>query len=131
MKKMKKSIKKMTMVACAVTLFGLTGYLQANESAGTAQAPVQTEQFTPAQQQEIAAIVAKTLISNPSILVQSVQALKQQQAQMSNQTAINAIVSNAAALVADPVSPSIGNQNAPITLIEFFDYSNYQYYITC
>lgn len=121
---MNRTVKKLTIALCMVTAVGLTGCanVPASNSGAARQSASQAAEFTPAQQQEISEIVAKTLINNPSILVQSVQALKQQQTQVVNQQAINAIVSNAGALVADSGSPSIGDPNAPVTVIEFFDY---------
>lgn len=117
-------VKIVTGALALVGFLGLAGCANLNANASTPQksASIQQAQFTPQQEQEISAIVAKTLINNPTILVQSIQALKQQQSQAMNQQATNAILSNAAVLISDPLSPVIGNANAPVTLIEFYDY---------
>lgn len=79
-------------------------------------------QFTPAQEAAISSIVAKTLINNPSILVETVAALKVQQQQLVNQEVDAAILKNIEALTEDPNSPAVGKKEASVTVIEFFDY---------
>lgn len=82
--------------------------------------------FSPAQQQQLGkymdSSIHEYLMSNPQVIVQAVQQYEMQQhAKMMNKS-LSVIAENVQALVADPISPSIGPKNAPVTFVEFSDY---------
>ncbi len=117
MQKISKLLKVGALASAMGVLSGLAGCASPQ---AVPTAPPQP--FSPAQEQAISAIVAKTLINNPSILLQTVQALKAQQANTANQQALSAISKNASNLLNDEASPFIGPENASVVVIEFFDY---------
>ncbi len=88
----------------------------------TPVAAEQPENFSPTQVTQIEKIVHDYLVSNPQVLVEASQTLQAQQEKQMQTTAITAIQENKKALFDDSQSPSLGNKDAPATLIEFFDY---------
>ncbi len=86
--------------------------------------PTQPEvaSFTPAQVDQLHTIIRDYLVQNPQVLVEASQALQAQQEKQIQSTAISAIEQNKNALFNDAASPTVGNKNAPVILVEFFDY---------
>lgn len=78
------------------------------------------EPFTPAQEARIKEMIRETLVSNPDILAQAVDAWQQQTA---GQQISQAIKQNAKTLYRDPASPRLGAANAKLTLVTFTDYN--------
>ncbi|MBH3095602.1 DsbA family protein [Serratia ureilytica] len=78
------------------------------------------EPFTPAQEARIKEMIRETLVTNPDILAQAVDAWQQQTA---GQQISQAIKQNAKTLYQDPASPSLGAANAKLTLVTFTDYN--------
>ncbi|MFI8416804.1 DsbA family protein [Serratia sp. NPDC078593] len=76
--------------------------------------------FTPEQETRIKEIMRETLVSNPDILAQAVDAWQQQTAE---QQVSQAIEQNAKKLYDDPASPRLGVKNAKLTLVTFTDYN--------
>ncbi|QUY48327.1 thioredoxin domain-containing protein [Serratia plymuthica] len=76
--------------------------------------------FTPEQELRIKALIRETLVSNPDILAQAVDAWQQQTA---GQQIEQVIKQNAKALYEDPASPRLGAGNARLTLVVFTDYN--------
>lgn len=76
--------------------------------------------FTPEQELRIKELIRETLVSNPDILAQAVDAWQQQTA---GQQIDQAIKQNAKALYDDPASPRLGPANARLTLVVFTDYN--------
>lgn len=79
--------------------------------------------FTDQQKDDIRNTVREYLIENPAVIVEALEALQGQQQQHSNrQTSNDALSANMDRLVNTRRDPSIGNPNATVTVIEFFDY---------
>ncbi|NWA72537.1 DsbA family protein [Serratia proteamaculans] len=76
--------------------------------------------FTPDQEVRIKELIRETLVSNPNILAQAVDAWQQQTA---GQQISQAIKQNAKTLYEDPASPRLGAANAKLTLVTFTDYN--------
>lgn len=112
---MKKSLK----IAIASTVLASTALFAASN---TAVAKPQAPGFSPAQVTDIQKIVHDYLIAHPKVLVEASQALQAQQQQKIESEAMSAIKQNKAAIFNDAQTPSIGAKNAPVTLVEFFDY---------
>lgn len=81
---------------------------------GPAPAPTglpETARFTPAQAEDIGAIIRAYLIANPEVLEEAFQALQDKR-----------MAEAMTAMTSDPRAFSLGPSDAPITIIEFFDY---------
>lgn len=104
----------------AITL-ALAGLAYA-DTAPISNASMAQSNFTEQQKQEIAAIVANTLINNPGILVEAVDKLHQQQATAMQQQAISNILQNSNTLLNNAISPFVGSSDAKVVVIEFMDY---------
>ena len=75
-----------------------------------------------AQVTDIQKLVKTYLIANPHILVEVSKALEAQQQQKLQSTAKTMIQSQADKIFNDPNSPTVGNLQGNVTLVEFFDY---------
>ncbi|MCB1826792.1 MAG: DsbA family protein [Coxiellaceae bacterium] len=107
-----KLFRLITVLTClTVSLFSLSALAQNGSGS-----------FSPSQVKEIQKIVHDYLISNPEVLVQASQALQQQQAAAAQKSAMDGIKGNADSLFNDPKTPTVGNANAPVEVVEFFDY---------
>lgn len=80
------------------------------------------DQFTPAQKTEIDGMIEEYLIKNPDVLLRAIQNVQSWQAAEQSRQQSEAITPVWDALVADSSVPSIGPVDAPVTMIEFFDY---------
>ncbi len=78
--------------------------------------------FTSTQKTAIEQIVRNYLIQHPEVLVEASQALQNQQANQQESQSIKAIAANKKALFNDPNTPTAGNPNGDVYLVEFFDY---------
>lgn len=80
-----------------------------------------TTTFTDAQKQEMGKIIHQYLLTNPEVLVEASQALKQAEQTKRTEKAQKAIIENATELV-NANSPFVGNPNGDVTIVEFLDY---------
>lgn len=78
--------------------------------------------FTPEQIKQLDTIIHDYIVKNPAVLVEASQTLQMQQQQKLQTEAMSSIKQNKAALFDNAQSPSIGSKEAPVTLVEFFDY---------
>lgn len=74
--------------------------------------------LSPAEQAAVRALVRDTLVSNPDILLEAQQAFEAQAQRRSNER----VAAGFEALKSEHAQLSFGPANAPITVIEFFDY---------
>jgi len=89
----------------------------ASPDAGSAWA----QGFTPEQRQEIIGILREALKTDPSILREALETLRDSQTRDRQEAQRNAIAAHAEALFRDPADPVRGNPEGRITLVEFFD----------
>ena len=68
-------------------------------------------------------IIRETLLKNPEIVIEALEAYKRQQQAREAAAADRAIRTNREAIDRDPGSPVGGNLKGDVTLVEFFDYS--------
>jgi protein-disulfide isomerase len=80
------------------------------------------EAFTSDQQQAIEKIVHDYLVNNPEILIEASQALQNKELAKAKVQAMQGIAANKSKLFNDPHSPTAGNANGNVILVEFFDY---------
>lgn len=104
-----------------LTLLVITLFAALSMAACNNQGTSQKTGFTPAQKQQIGEICGKYIIKHPDVLVKASQELQKQQMQAMQKRAAQMVVSNAQELTHDPLSPTIGNANAKVTIIEFYD----------
>lgn len=95
--------------------------------AGSQIAIAQTNQaatpaLTPAQTQEIQAVIKNYLLNNPEILIEVSQKLQAKQNQEMQAQASSFIKQNAAQLINEKIAVA-GAQNPNVTIVEFFDYN--------
>jgi protein-disulfide isomerase len=83
-------------------------------------APVQAEEFTPAQRAEIVQTLRDALKQDPSILRDAVAALQAEDGDRQQASSRAAIAAARDALV-DPTDPAGGNPKGDVTIVEFFD----------
>lgn len=76
--------------------------------------------FTVEQEARIKEMIRETLVSNPDILAEAVNAWQQQ---TSDQQISQAIEQQGKTLFGDPASPRLGAKNAKLTLVVFTDYN--------
>ncbi|AKG72292.1 copper-sensitivity protein C [Serratia fonticola] len=76
--------------------------------------------FTAEQEVRIKELIRETLVSNPDILAEAVNAWQQQ---TNDQQIGQAIEKNSKILFDDPASPRLGAKNAKLTLVAFTDYN--------
>ncbi|MGE4798819.1 DsbA family protein [Yersinia hibernica] len=79
--------------------------------------------FTPEQEVRIKELIRETLIANPDILAQSVNAWQQQADEAQGQQLSQFIAANQQALYQDPGSPRFGSASPQLTLVSFTDYN--------
>lgn len=88
----------------------------------TAQLVTHSSEFTPEQVKQLDTIIHDYIVKNPQVLVEASQTLQMQQQKKLQTEAMSSIQQNKTALFNNAQSPSIGSKQAPITLVEFFDY---------
>lgn len=102
---------KSLLLTFIIGLFSLTAFAADN-----------TDQFTPNQVQQIQSIVKDYLIKNPEILVAVSQALQQKQMVKAQQDSLSGITKYKNQIFNDANSPTAGNKDGDVILVEFFDY---------
>ena len=85
-------------------------------------ARAETPGFSPAQQKAIGAIVKEYLLDNPGVIFEAVEAHRLAQERQARQQA-QAKIGEHLAYLTRADAPAIGNPDADITVIEFFDYN--------
>ena len=81
------------------------------------------EEFTPAQRNNIEAIVHDYLIAHPEVLQEAIAELDKKQAVADAEKHKDAVKQHAKALFSSPHQVVLGNPNGNVTFVEFFDYN--------
>lgn len=100
------------------TLLGITAALLVS-AAPIARAQ---EAFTPAQKEELGKYISQYLLDNPDVVVKSLERYRMDQERLAVEAAEAQIKSNIDYLT-NKNAPSIGNPDADVTIVEFFDYN--------
>lgn len=90
--------------------------------APTGKAPAADENFSPAQRKAIEEVVRQVLRDNPEILVEAIRAARAKQETDERSRAAKALSERRKDLERNPTSPTIGNPDGDVTVVEFFDY---------
>jgi protein-disulfide isomerase len=80
----------------------------------------QAEEFSRSQ---IEKIVHEYLVSHPEVIEEALVALRQQQAEEASARGKKLVQEHRKQIFEEASSPSIGTPDAPVTLVEFFDYN--------
>ncbi len=83
--------------------------------------PVQA--FSPEEKANIEKIVREYLIANPEIILEVQQALEIKREKEAKERIAKALAENSDLIFRSPNQASIGNKNADVTVVEFFDYN--------
>ena len=104
----------------AIGLAGITAVvLMALTSAGTAQDSPSTAQH----EERMGEILRTYLLKHPEIIEEAMQALRERQAAEATAKTAQAVREHRDELLADPMSPVVGNPDGKVTVVEFFDYN--------
>jgi len=103
-----------------IILAGITAVvLLALASAGTAQDSSSTAQ----QEERMGEILRTYLLKHPEIIEGAMQALRERQAAEAAAKTAQALKEHRDELLADPMSPVVGDPDGKVTVVEFFDYN--------
>lgn len=80
------------------------------------------ERLSDAQKQDVRNIVREYLIENPDVIVEALEILQSRHQQTEQQRNRGALAANVDRLVNSRGDPAIGNPEASVTVVEFFDY---------
>jgi len=86
-------------------------------------AAAQAAEFSPAQRQEIGAIIKDYLIHNPEALREAIDALSEHDKQVEAQARQTVVADQSGPLFSSKFQENIGNPKGEATLVEFFDYN--------
>ena len=81
-----------------------------------------TTSFSDIQKNDIRNTVREYLLENPTVIVEALEALQARQQQTEQQQSRGALSAHSDRLLNSRQDPSIGNPNASVTVVEFFDY---------
>ena len=110
---MKRFLGTVAAIATSITLL-TTAY----SAASTKNA----EPFSSDQQKAIEKIVHDYLVNNPEVLIEASQSLQSKEMAKAKDQAMQGIAANKSKLFNDSHSPTAGNSNGKVILVEFFDY---------
>jgi protein-disulfide isomerase len=80
------------------------------------------EKLSPKQVQEIKKLIKETLMENPEMIADAIQALEEKQRLEAEKESKKALGERKKDIFEDPNSPVGGNPKGDVTLVEFFDY---------
>lgn len=89
----------------------------------SAQEQSQPGGFTRDQIDGIERILHQYLLDNPEVLVESLTRYREQQEQAEKKRRQDAVIAHRSALTEDPGSPTLGNPDGDVIIVEFFDYN--------
>ena len=89
---------------------------------GIAAGAAAQEPLTPAQIEAFENVIRDYLLRNPEVILEAVRGLEARQQELEAERARQAIGERQDELLHDPMAPVVGAPDAPITVVEFFDY---------
>jgi protein-disulfide isomerase len=81
------------------------------------------DEFTPAQKDEIGAIMKDYLVAHPEVLREAMEALDKKEKQAEAEARQKVVADQASLLFSSPYQATVGNAKGGATLVEFFDYN--------
>jgi protein-disulfide isomerase len=84
--------------------------------------PARAGDITPAQRQEIDAIIHDYLMKNPQVLIDAIKAAEDKLTRDADAKASQAVSAHRQEVFDDPQTPIAGNPKGDVAIVEFFDY---------
>jgi protein-disulfide isomerase len=84
--------------------------------------PAAAADFTPDQKKQIEAIIEDFLANHPDLLMQAIEKADDKLKADAKDKSVKALADHRQEVFNDPASPTAGNPNGNVTLVEFFDY---------
>lgn len=78
--------------------------------------------FTPEQREELEGLFRQWLLDNPEVIPEAIQILQQRDRDQQLSKARTFIEENRDLIMEDPYAPTLGDADAPVTVVEFYDY---------
>ena len=78
--------------------------------------------FSPVQKKQLENFIKQYIYENPELIVEAIQQMQSRQKAEEQARVLSALERNKKELEADPEAPVLGNPEADITIVEFFDY---------
>lgn len=88
----------------------------------TAPRPATASDFTPDQKKQIDAIIQDYLENHPDMLLKAIEKADEKLKSDAKDRSAKALADHRQQVFDDPASPTAGNPNGNVTLVEFFDY---------
>ena len=108
--------RQLSIINSAIIAFLVINLLTASTSSATESA------FSPDQKDQLNRLIRQYIYDHPEVIIDAIQRLQSRQKAEEQTRVISAIKENKENLESDPEAPVIGNPNANITVVEFFDY---------
>jgi protein-disulfide isomerase len=89
----------------------------------SAAAPLSAKELTGKERAAFEAVIRDYLMKNPEVIQEALEALQKKQEDATRVARLKVIEDKSGPLFTSPASISIGNPQADITLVEFFDYN--------
>ncbi len=89
---------------------------------GATIATARAEDFSPTQRAEMERIIRSYLLDNPQVIVEAMERLRAREERAEDQARRQALIAHRDRVFDNPNSPTVGNPNGSVTVVEFFDY---------
>lgn len=91
-------------------------------SFGLANGVANAAEFSKEQKAEIQDLIRETVIQNPDMIVEALENYQVQQERLQNEAALRAASKHRSYFLDAKTTPYAGNEDAPVIVVEFFDY---------
>lgn len=71
---------------------------------------------------ELPALIKEAIMNDPDMIMQALEKLRKQKEEQAKKDAEDALIKNSDTIYKNPDFPSVGAENADVTIVEFFDY---------
>lgn len=113
-------MKKQIIGLMVASVIATAAFAQTDTTA--TQSETKVSSFSSSQVKDIQKVVHDYLVKNPEVLIEVSQILQERESKQSQQQTRQAIKDNKDKIIADSVSPVVGNKAGDAVLVEFFDY---------
>jgi protein-disulfide isomerase len=119
------AVLMVALVALAILVPGEQASEQTAEApatAGDSALPSNGGPFTALQKNEVRNTVREYILENPEVITEALESVQTQRQQSEGRRRQNAVTARADQLFKSRSDPSVGNADASVTIVEFFDY---------
>lgn len=114
-------LKKISLALIVLGSLSISTVFAADATTTDTTTTTNNQQFSPAAQQAIGKIAADYIVAHPEVLIAATQALQQKEMAAQQAAAEKGISKNTNDLFFSKASPTTGNPDGTIALVEFFD----------